>query len=97
MNDIIMGKDKKVGDDVLITDLGEGMVVYGVPDVARNPMTGELEKIKSVVKTPKMTICPKCGEKNGPGVDITLLESGIFIYACPKCEQFIWCKEHKSK
>ncbi len=93
MNEIMMGKSKHVGDSAMVTDLGDGMLVLGTPDVAYNPITKQNENILKVVKAPTQTTCPKCKELNDPGVEITFLETGYFVYACPKCNQFIWCRE----
>ncbi len=95
MNDIMMGKPKHVGDSAMVTDLGDGMVVLGTPTVAYNPITKQNEKIATVVKTPTPTTCPNCKKQNDPGVEITFLETGYFIYACPSCNQFVWCREKK--
>ncbi len=93
MSEIMMGKPKHVGDSAMITDLGDEMLVLGVPDVAYNPVTKQIEKVVDVAKTKRPTTCPDCKKENEPGVEVTLLESGIFNYACPKCNQFVWCRE----
>lgn len=87
-----MGKPKRVGDSAMVTDLGDGMLVLGKPTVVNNPMTNQLERIKTVVTTDRETTCPMCKEKNLPGIEITETETGLLIYACKKCDQFVWCK-----
>lgn len=93
MSEIVMGIPKKVGDSAMVTDLGDDMLVLGTPTVARNPVTEQLEKISEIIKTRTETTCPKCKARNDPGVDITFLETGYFVYACPSCNQFVWCRE----
>ena len=90
--DIVMGKPKKVGDSAMVTDLGDGTLVLGTPTVASNPVTGELDRIKEVIKHPQPTFCPNCKKQNPPGVEITILETGYIVYACPSCNQFVWCR-----
>lgn len=92
MNEIMMGKPKKVGDSVMVTELDDDMVVLGTPTVAKNPVTGNLDRISEVVKVLTETTCPKCKARNDPGVEITFLETGYFVYACPSCNQFVWCR-----
>jgi len=92
MSEIVMGKPKKVGESATITDIGDEMLVIGKPTVAYNPITKQNEKVKAVIKTDNLTFCPKCKEENPSGVEITLLETGYLIYACPSCDQFVWCK-----
>jgi len=95
MSEIVMGKDKKVGDSIFITEIDEGISVVGKPDVARNPMTGKLEKILTVVTVDRKTRCPKCKEENEPGIEgieITVTETGLCIYPCKRCNQFVWFK-----
>lgn len=92
MNEIVMGKPKKVGDSAMVTDLGDGMLVLGTPTVAYNPITKQNERIKEVVKHHQPTNCPYCKEQNPPGVEITFMETGYFVYACPSCNQFVWCR-----
>ena len=89
MSEIVMGKNKKVGDSVFITEIDEGVSVIGNPDVAKNPMTGELERIIHVIVTDKKTYCPKCKKENEPGIEITVTETELCIYPCKKCNQFI--------
>lgn len=93
MSEIMMGKPKKVGDDMMVTDLGDGMLVLGTPTVAYNPTTKQNERIKEVIKPPEPTNCPQCKKQNPPGVEITFLETGYFVYACPSCNQFVWCRK----
>ena len=95
MKDIVMGKDKKVGDSPFVTEIEEGISVIGKPDVARNPMTGELERILHIIRTDMKTYCTKCKEENDPGIDITVTETELCIYACKKCNQFIWFRMKK--
>ena len=85
-----MGKDKKVGDNVFITEIDEGVNVIGKPDVVKNPMTGELERISYIIVTDKKTYCPKCKEENEIGIEITITDKELCIYACRKCNQFVW-------
>lgn len=92
MNEIMMGKPKHVGDSAMITDLGDGMLVLGTPTVAYNPVTKQDERIKEIIKHPQPTNCPNCKKQNPPGVEITFLETGFFIYPCPSCNQFVWCR-----
>lgn len=92
MTEYMMGKSKHVGDDLNLTDLGDGMLVLGTPDVAYNPITKQNEKISKVVKAPTQTTCPNCKQCNDPGVQITFLETEYFVYACPLCNQFVWCR-----
>ena len=93
MSEIMMGKPKHVGDSAMVTDLGDGMLVLGMPTVAYNPVTKQNERIKEIIKHPQLTYCPNCKKQNPPGVEITLLETGNFVYACPSCNQFVWCRE----
>ena len=95
--EIQMGKSKRVGDSAMVTDLGDGMLAIGKPDVALNPMTNKLERIKTVVTTDRETTCPMCKQKNPPGIEITETETGLLIYACKQCSQFVWCKEMRWK
>lgn len=90
--EIQMGKPKHVGDSAVVTDLGDDMLVIGKPDVVKNPMTGNLEKIKTIVTTDRETTCPMCKKQNPPGIEITETEPGLLIYACKQCNQFVWCK-----
>lgn len=97
MSDIVMGKDKKVGDSIFITELlnsemlpEDDVIVIGKPDVAKNPMTGELEKILHVIITDRKTYCPECKKENGPGIEITVTETELCIYPCKRCNQFVW-------
>lgn len=90
MSEIVMGKNKKVGDSVFITEIDEGISVIGRPDVAKNPMTGELEKITHIIITDNNTYCPKCKNENEPGIEITVTETELCIYPCKKCNQFVW-------
>lgn len=92
MNEIMMGKPKRVGDSAMVTDIGDGMLVLGTPTVAYNPITKQNESIKEVITHPEPTTCPSCKEQNPPGIEITFLETGYFIYACKQCSQFVWCK-----
>lgn len=92
MGDIMMGKSKRVGDDMNVTDLGDGMIVLGTPDVAYNPITKQNERISEIAKAPTPTTCPSCKKRNEPGVEITSLETGYLVYACPSCGQFVWCR-----
>lgn len=95
MSEIVMGKDKKVGDSIFVTEIDEGINVIGKPDVARNPMTGKLEKILYVIVTDKKTYCPKCKKENEPGIEITITETGLCIYPCKICNQFVWFRMKK--
>ena len=70
----------------------DDMLVPGTPTVANNPVTEQLERISKVVKAPTETTCPKCKVRNDPGVEITFLETGYFVYACTSCNQFVWCR-----
>lgn len=72
-----MGKDKKVGDSTFVTDIDEDVSVIGKPDVAKNPMTGELERILDIIVTDMRTYCPSCKKENGPGIEITVTETGL--------------------
>lgn len=92
MSEIEMGKPKTVGDSAVITDPGDGMVVIGMPDIVHNPITIGLERIKAVFTTEGETTCPLCKEKNTSGIEITETETGLLIYACKKCNQFVWGK-----
>lgn len=87
-----MGKPKKVGDSVIVTELDDDIVVLGTPTVAKNPVTGQLENISEVIKARTETDCPQCKARNDPGVEITFLETGYLVYACPSCKQFVWCR-----
>lgn len=93
MSEIQMGKSKRVGDSAMVTDLGDGMLAIGKPDVVKNPMSGKLERIRTVVTTDRESFCPQCKQKNAPGIEITATETGLIIYACKQCTQFVWCKE----
>ena len=95
MREIVMGKDKKVGDSVFITEIEEGVSIVGKPDVAKNPMTGELERILHVIVTDIKTYCPKCKNENGPGIEIKVTETELCIYACKICNQFVWFRLKK--
>lgn len=97
MSEIIMGKPKHVGESMMVTDLGDGVLVLGTPDEAYNPITRHNEKIVEAVKSPLPTTCPNCKKQNSPGVDVVLLESGYFVYACPSCNQFVWCRIKKNR
>lgn len=90
MPEIIMGKNKKIGDSAFITEIEKGVLVLGKPDVLKNPMTGNLEKISQVIVTDKVTYCPKCKSPNEAGVEITIAENGLCVFPCKKCKQFIW-------
>jgi len=92
MNNIMMGKPKYAGDSAMITELGDDMLVLGTPTVAYNPVTKQNERIAEVIKNPQPTYCPNCKKQNEPGVEITFLETGYFVYACPSCNQFVWCR-----
>lgn len=92
MVEIMMAKPKKVGDSAMVTDLGDGMLVLGKPTVVSNPATGSLENIESIITTDKETYCPQCHGKNEHGIEITVTEKGMLIYACKKCNQFVWCR-----
>lgn len=92
MNEIMMAKPKHVGDSAMITDLGDGMLVLGTPTVAYNPITKQNERIKEIIKHLQPTYCPNCKKQNPPGVEITILETGYFVYACFQCNQFVWCR-----
>ena len=95
MGEIVMGKDKHVGDSTLVTELDDSTLVFGILDYAQNPNKKELYKNITVIRTDAPTYCSSCKQQNGPGVQVTILENGIFIYACPKCDQFVWCKAKK--
>lgn len=84
-----MGKDKKVEDSIFITEIEEGVRVIGKPDVAKNPMTGELERILYIIVTDKKTYCPSCKKGNESGIEIAVTET-LYIYPCKKCNQFVW-------
>ncbi len=90
MNEIVMGKDKKVGNSIFVTEIDEGVNIIGKPDFAKNPMTGKLERILYVFLTDKKTCCPECKKENDPGIEITVTETELCIYPCKKCNQFIW-------
>lgn len=90
MSDIVIGRHKKVGDSIFVTEIEEGINIIGKPDVVKNPMTGELERILHIITTDKKTYCPKCKEENESGIEITLTETELCIYACKRCNQFIW-------
>lgn len=45
MNNIIMEKNKKVGDSIFITEIDKDVNIIGKPDFVRNPQTGKLERI----------------------------------------------------
>lgn len=93
MEEIMMGIPKKVGDSAMITDLGDGMLVLGMPTVAYNPVTKQKERIEEVIKIPMPSRCPKCKASNPPGIELTYLETGYLVYPCPSCNQFVWCRE----
>lgn len=95
MSKIVIGKDKKVGDSIFITEIEEGISVIGQPDVAKNPMTGELERILHVSVTDKKTYCPECKKENDPGIELTITETYLCIYPCKKCNQFVWFRAKK--
>lgn len=90
MEEIVMGKDKRIGDSVFITEIEEGINVIGKPDVLRNPMTCELERILHVIVTQNVTYCPKCKNANEPGVEITVTEKELCVYPCKKCGKFVF-------
>jgi len=92
MSEIVMCKPKKVGESATITDIGDEMLVIGKPTVAYNPITKQNEKVKDIIKTDKQTFCPKCKKQNPSDVEITILETRYFVYACPSCNQFVWVK-----
>ena len=95
-NGIRMSKPKHVGESVFVNDVGEGMVVVGAPDVVYNPLTQQKEKILAVITTPITTNCPNCKEQNDPGIEITMLESCICVYACKRCNQYVWYKKRNN-
>lgn len=95
MEVIVMGKDKHIGDSIFITEIEEGINVIGKPDVLRNPMTNELERIRYIMVTKNVTYCPKCKSANGPGVEITVTEKELVIYPCNKCGQFVFFRVKK--
>lgn len=88
-----MGKYKKVGDSVFITEIDECFSVIGKPDVAKNPITGKVERILDIAITDKKTYCPKCKKENDPGIEVTMLESGLYVYPCKRCNQFVWFRD----
>jgi hypothetical protein len=103
MSEIVMGKNKKVGDSAFVTEIlngemlslnsemsEEGIIVIGKPDVAKNPMTGELEKILHIIVTDRKTYCPECKKENKPSIEITVTETELCIYPCKRCNQFVW-------
>jgi hypothetical protein len=97
MGEIIMGKNKKVGDSIFVTELPKNetlseddIIVIGKPDFAKNPMTGELERILHITVTDRKTYCPNCKKENGPGVEITVTETELCVYPCKRCNQFVW-------
>lgn len=96
MNNIIMGKNKKVGDSIFITEIDEGVDIIGKPDFVRNPQTGKLERILAVVITDMKTYCPECRKENGPGIEITITETELCIYACKRCNRFVWFRAKKA-
>lgn len=95
MKNIIMGKDKKVGDSIFVTEIDEGVSIIGKPDFVKNPMTGELERILHVAIMDKKTYCPGCKKENDPGIEITVTETELCIYACKKCNRFVWFRTKK--
>lgn len=95
MNEIVMGKKKKVEDSIFVTEIEEGVSIIGKPDVAKNPMTGELERILYIIVTDKKTYCPKCEKENEPGIEITVTDTELCIYACKRCNQFVWFRVKK--
>lgn len=95
MEEIVIGKRKYVDDDAMVTELDENTVVYGIPDYVTNPITNTLEEIATIFTTEFPTYCPKCGKQNAPGLQVTVLKSGIFIYPCKQCNQFAWSIKRK--
>jgi hypothetical protein len=100
MSEIVMGKDKRVGDSAFVTEIlnskmlsEEGVSVIGKPDVAKNPMTGELERVLRIIVTDKKTYCPECKKGNEPGIEITVTDTGLYIYPCKRCNRFVWFRE----